>query len=267
MDLTGRTALVTGANRGIGRALTAALAAKPMARVLAGVRDPGAFEPPPPTAGAAPEIRPVRLDLSSRAAIDAAADALGPALAEVDVLVNNAGRFTGGLLEEQDAGEIYAMLQVNLVAVMHLTQRVLPGMLARGRGTIVNNTSIVGYAHMPAVTTYAASKAGVVAFSESLRRELRGTGVEVMHVVTPGVRTRMLEETDEQYGRYADTSSWDRIDPGDWARKIVGAIEAGDHILGPGGKTALAKLASRGPAGVLDAAAARMFSRQPRSAS
>jgi short-subunit dehydrogenase len=240
MDLTGRTALVTGANRGIGRALVETL-------------------------GAMPAVTPVRLDLSSRGEIDAAADALGDDLASVDVLINNAGQFTGGLLEEQDAADIYAMLQVNLVAVMHLTQRVLPGMLARGRGSIVNNTSIVGYAHMPAVTTYAASKAGVVAFSESLRRELRGTGVDVLHVVTPGVSTRMLDETDAQYGRYADTSSWDRIEPGEWARKVVAAIESGDHVLGPGGKTALAKLASRGPAGVLDTAAARSFSRRPRS--
>jgi hypothetical protein len=265
MDLTGRTALVTGANRGIGQALVETLAARPLARVLAGMRDPGAFEPPTPTAGATPEVVPVRLDLSTREDIDACADALGDDLAGVDLLVNNAGRFTGGLLEEQDTGDIYAMLQVNLVAVMHLTQRVLPGMLARGRGTIVNNTSIVGYAHMPAVTTYAASKAGVVGFSESLRRELRGTGVDVLHVVTPGVETRMLAETDAQYGRYADTSNWDRIEPDEWARKVVGAVESGDHVLGPGGKTALAKLASRGPAGLLDAAAARSFSRRPRS--
>ena len=265
MDLSGRTALVTGANRGIGRALAEALAGRPLHRLLAGVRDPARFDAlTPPPRGAA-EVRPVALDLSSRESIEEGAGALGAELGEIDVLVNNAGQFVGGLLEEQDTAAIYAMLQVNLVAVIHLTQRVLPGMLARGSGTIVNNTSIVGYAHMPAVTTYAASKAGVVGFSEALRRELRGTGVSVMHVVTPGVRTDMLEETDEQYGRYADTSSWDRIEPGQWAQKIVGAIESGDHILGPGGKTALAKLASRGPAAVLDAAAARMFSRQPRS--
>jgi uncharacterized protein len=265
MDLTARTALVTGANRGIGRAVTEALAARPMKRVLAGVRDPDAFAPFAPTAGASPDVRPVHLDLSSRQAIDDGVAALGDDLAEIDVLVNNAGQFTGGLLEEQDTERIYAMLQVNLVAVMHLTQRLLPGMLARGRGLIVNNTSIVGYAHMPAVTTYAASKAGVVGFSEALRREVHGTGVEVMHVVTPGVNTDMLDETDAQYGRYVDTSRWDRVEPSEWAARIVTAMESGDHILGPGGKTALAKLASRGPAAILDAAAARMFSRRPRS--
>jgi hypothetical protein len=259
MDLEGKTILVTGASRGLGRALVERLATEPV-RVLCGVRDPASFEP------IAGDARVVELDLGSRESIDAGLAGLGEDRARIDVLVNNAGQFVGGLLEEQDTEAIYAMLQVNLVAVMHLTQRVLPGMLARGRGVIVNNTSIVGYAHMPAVTTYAASKAGVVGFSEALRRELRGTGVGVMHVVTPGVRTDMLEETDEQYGRYADTSSWDRIEPREWAEKIAGAIESGDHILGPGGKTALAKLASRGPAAVLDAAAARMFSRRPRSA-
>ena len=85
-----------------------------------------------------------------------------------------------------------------------------------------------------------------------------------MSVFTPGVNTDMLDETDAQYGRYADTSSWDRMEPAEWAGKVVAAIESGDHILGPGGRTALAKLASRAPAAVLDVAAARMFSRQPR---
>ena len=96
----------------------------------------------------------------------------------MDLLVNNAGLMTGGLLEEQDVDEIYAMFQVNLVAVVHLTSLLLPAMLERGRGKIVNNASISGYAWFPAASTYAAAKTGVVAFSESLRRELKGTGVE-----------------------------------------------------------------------------------------
>jgi uncharacterized protein len=177
MDLTARTALVTGASRGIGRAVIEELARRPLKLVLAGVRDLETFEPVVPPPGGATEVRPVHVDLSSREAIDASADALGDQLADVDVLVNNAGQFTAGLLEEQDMADVYALMQVNLVAVAHLTHRVLPAMLRRGSGLIVNNTSIVGYAHMPAATTYAASKAGVVGLSESLRRELKGTGV------------------------------------------------------------------------------------------
>jgi uncharacterized protein len=261
MDLTGRTALVTGANRGIGRALCEALADRPLRRVLAGVRDPGAFAP---VRGGA-EVVPVALDLSSHATIDAGVDALADELPAVDLLVNNAGRMTGGLLEDQDVGEVYAMFQVNLVAVAHLTARVLPHLLAKRSGTIVNNTSISGYAAFPGASTYAASKAGVVALSESLRRELRGTGVGVLHVVTPGVDTDMLDATEAVYGRHMDTSGWEKVTPEHWAGKILDAVEADDHILGPGGKTAVAKLASRGPAFLLDAFSSRAFSRKPRT--
>jgi short-subunit dehydrogenase len=261
MDLTGRTALVTGANRGIGRAVAEALADKPLRLVLAGVRKPEDFEPI--TGGV--EVRPVRMDLASREAIEDSVTALGDDVAGVDLLVNNAGQMTGGLLEDQDMEAVYAMFQVNLVAVAHLTARLLPAMIAKGDGMVVNNASISGYASFPAATTYAASKAGVVALSESLRRELKGTGVGVLHVVTPGVNTTMLDATEEVYGKYMDTSAWDKVEPDAWASKIVAAVENDDHILGPGGKTALAKLASRGPAFLLDAFSDRMFSRQPRS--
>src|SRR3954469_11784941 len=98
MDLSHATALVTGANRGIGRAITEALAARG-ATVLAGVRDPGAFTP-------LDRVQPVEVDLSSKDAIDRAVDALP---AKPDLLVNNAGRLTGGMLEEQDLDEVYAM--------------------------------------------------------------------------------------------------------------------------------------------------------------
>jgi short-subunit dehydrogenase len=261
MELFERTALVTGASRGIGRALVEALAERPLTRVLAGVRDPDSFEP---VRGARTPVTPVRLDLSSRESIDACVDALEPELAELDLLVNNAGQMTGGLLEEQEMDAVYAMFQVNLVAVAHLTHRVLPHMLERRGGKIVNNASISGYAYFPAASTYAASKAGVVAFSESLRRELKGTGVDVLHLVTPGVDTDMLDATEEVYGRHIDTSSWEKVSPHEWAERVLKAIEDDDKVLGPGGRTAYAKLASRGPAFLVDVLSSRMFSRSPR---
>ena len=147
---------------------------------------------------------------------------------------------------------------------MHLTKLLLPGMLERGSGKVVNNASISGYAYFPAATTYAATKAGVVAFTESLRRETKGTGVTTLHLVTPGVDTDMLDETDEVYGRHIDTTTWDRQPPAEWAAKVVDAIEHDKTILGPGGKTAIAKLASRGPGFLVDGISARMFSRTPR---
>ena len=250
MKLNERTILVTGANRGIGRAIAERLAREPVAEVLLGARDPAKVEP-------LDKGRAVAVDLSSRESIEASVAAL-PA---VDVLVNNAGLMTGGLLEEQPLDDVYAMFQVNLVAVAHLTARLLPGMLERGRGLIVNNASISGYASFPAASTYAAAKAGVVALSASLRRELKPAGIEVMHLVTPGVETDMLDATRDAYGAHMRTADWPSVSAEDWADKVVEAMKRGDHIVGPGGRLALAKLASRGPAFVLDAISGRMFTR------
>ncbi|MBA3301145.1 MAG: SDR family NAD(P)-dependent oxidoreductase [Thermoleophilaceae bacterium] len=249
MRIDGQTALVTGASRGIGAAIAQALAEKG-ADVLAGVRSPGDYAGPG---------RAVRVDLSSRDENDACAAALP--LPEIDILVNNAGQMTGGLLEEQDTGEIYSMFQANLVGLTHLTARVLPSMIERGSGKIVNNASISGYAFFPAASTYAASKAGVVAFTESLHRELAGTGVSTLHLVTPGVNTDMLDATEEVYGRHMDTAEWPKVEPGEWAARVVRAIERDDRVLGPGGRLGFAKLASRGPAQLVDAISRRMFTR------
>ncbi|MGI8803977.1 MAG: SDR family NAD(P)-dependent oxidoreductase [Solirubrobacteraceae bacterium] len=262
MDLTGATCLLTGANRGIGLALAHRLAREPLATLLLGTRSPSQMPPVAAPEGGAAEIRAVRLDLSSRASIDDSWRELGDP--PIDLLINNAGQMTGGLLEEQDIERMYAMLQVNLVAVAHLTARVLPGMLERARGKIVNNASISGYAHFPAATTYAASKAGVVALTESLRRELEGTGVETLHLITPGVNTEMLDDTEAVYGRYMDTSGWEREEPGAWAEKVIAAIRSDERKLEPGGKIGWAVRASRGPTALLDMASRRMFSREPR---
>lgn len=258
MNLSGETVLITGASRGIGRALVEELATRDV-RVLAGVREPARFEPL--HVGQALEVSAVRLDLSTHDSIEAS-------LAEIDVdgigvLINNAGQFEGGRFEDQDLGRIYDLVQVNLTAMMHVTQRVLPGMLRRGRGRIVNNASIAGYVHFPGSAPYTGSKAGVVGFSESLRRELDGTGVGVTHLVTPGVDTDMMDETEAAYEPFVkDASGWGHVEPGEWAAKVVKAIESDDDVVGPGGPEALAKLASRGPGALVDFLSSRAFDRE-----
>lgn len=254
MDLSGKRAIVTGANGGLGDAFVRALADK-CDSVAAGVRRPDDYEPP------AANVTALRIDLSSRAAIDDCVAAAPEAFAGADVLVNNAGALAVGLLEELSEDEIYNALQVNLAGLIQLTRAVLPGMISRGEGTVVNNASFSGYVYFPMASVYAASKAGVVAFSEALRRELEPAGVNVMHLVTPGVDTGMLDETEQKYGEHFDTSGWEKIQPGEWAAKTVKAIEDGAAVVQPGGKTRLAILASRGPGGLLDAAALRMFRR------
>jgi short-subunit dehydrogenase len=248
MNLEGLTCLVTGASRGIGRAITDELAQRD-ARVLAAMRHP---EP-------IPGAHPVQLDLGSQDSIDSGLAAITE---DVDVLVNNAGQFTAGLLETQELDAIYAMLQVNLLGAIHLTRRLLPGMLQRGRGKIVINSSVVAYANFPAVTTYAASKAGTSGFAEALRRELAPTPVSTLHIVTGGIDTDMLDDTKRQLEpHFPGAERWDQHTPQEWAQKIVKAMEDDDQVLGPGGKAALGKLASHLPRQVLDGVVARGFKR------
>ena len=264
MDLSGGTALVTGGNRGIGRAVAEELAKRPLELLLVGMRDISKYEQIGPPPDGAREVRPVTIDLSTHETTERSCDELAE-LDRLTLLVNNAGQLTAGLLEEQELEDIYSMFQVNLLGLVHMTRRALPGMLRRGGGKIVNNASISGYAWFPAASTYSAAKTGVVAFSESLRRELKDTGVSVLHLVTPGVDTRMLDETKEAYERHMSTSGWGEMQPEEWAEKVAAAIESDDHVLGPGGRTALAKLASRGPAFLLDAVTDRAFDREPGS--
>jgi len=257
MDLSGQTVLVTGSTGGIGRALVEELAERDV-RILAGMRDIDEFDPV--SARGAREVRPVRLELSSREEIDACLSELGEQ--RVDVLVNNAGHFAGGLVERQGLDEVYEMIQVNCAALVHLTKAVLPGMLARRHGKIVNNASIAGYAHFPGAAVYSATKAAVVGFSEALRRELEESEVSVLQLVTPGVETDMLAEVREAYEPHLDdTSKLSGVEPAEWAAKIVTAIEDDDELLNPTGAERLVKLASRGPAGVLDAVLSRAFDR------
>jgi short-subunit dehydrogenase len=251
MELDGLTCLVTGANRGIGLGIARRLSQEPV-RLLLGVRDVERFVPPD-------NGEAVHVDLSSRAAIEDSLDRIGP----VDVLINNAGSFTAGLLEDQDVGDIYDVIQVNLLGPIQLTRALLPGMLERGRGKVVLNSSVVAYANFPAVTTYSASKAGLSGFAESLRRELHDTPVSTLHVVTGGIDTDMLDETKRALQpHFGDTvESWDQHSADDWGARIVQAILDDDETLGPGGKAAIGKLASHLPRFVLDSVSGGAFER------
>jgi short-subunit dehydrogenase len=246
MDLQGKTALVTGANRGIGLAIARELLDRG-AHVLAGVREPSG----------APGDE-VRLDLSSRESIEAGVAGLGERAGEVDILVNNAGVFDGGLFEEIGLDDLYELVQVNVTAPMHLTRALLPALLRRDEALVVNNASIIGAAPFPGAVAYAATKGAVVAFSESLRRELDETTVGVLELITPGIDTDMMEKVQRQLDEHADTSGWDHVEPADWAAKVADAIEAGKDKLHPSTAERLAELL---PDALLDLGAKRVFSR------
>ena len=167
MRLKDKTILITGANRGIGRALAEELAKRPV-NLLLGMRDVSSFDPI--TSTTAISIKPIKVDLSSRESIDECLGNLKNDVEDLNILINNAGQFVAGPLQEQDLTEIYSMFQVNLVGLIHLTNKLLPILLNQEEGKIVNNASIAGYAYLPFNSSYSATKAGVVAFSESLRR-------------------------------------------------------------------------------------------------
>ena len=251
MNLNRSTALVTGANRGIGRAIAGELAGRG-AEVLAGVRELDASH----AVDGGPSLSTVHMDLSSPGSIESSVEELGGR--RIDILVNNAGVFIGGLFEGQEVERIYKLLQVNLAGPIHLTRLLLPQMLERGSGKVVINSSIIGHAPFPGATTYAASKAGLVGFAQSLRRELEQTEVSVLELVTPGVDTDMMDEVKRTLEGHANGSSWGRLEPEEWAKQVADAIESDHDQLNPGGSERFAKLA---PKWLLDAAAKRGFDR------
>jgi NAD(P)-dependent dehydrogenase (short-subunit alcohol dehydrogenase family) len=255
MNLEGKTVLVTGASRGLGRALSERLAAEGGVRVLCGVRDPASFRP------IVGDVHVVELDLGSRERIEAGVAALGPERDRIDVLVNNAGLFVGGLLERQPLDDVYAMLQVNVAGVIHLTHALLPSLQRRPEAKIVNQASIVSQLHFPGISTYSATKAAIAAFTESLRRELAETSVSVLHLDTGGMDTEMLELADEQLREHMDPDRWERQDAHSWADRIVQAIADDDEVLHTGGGSRAVELLGKAPAKVLDAVAKRAFHR------
>jgi NAD(P)-dependent dehydrogenase (short-subunit alcohol dehydrogenase family) len=176
-----RTILVTGASTGIGRA-TALELARRGATVYAGVRDPAAGE------ALGPAVTPVRLDVTDREQVAAA----GRLTERLDGLVNNAGIAVTGPLEHLPLDELRRQLEVNALGALAVTQACLPALRAAG-GRIVNMSSISGRIAFPMYGPYAASKFALEALSDSLRRELRGSGVDVVVIEPGGVVTPIWE--------------------------------------------------------------------------
>lgn len=234
MKIQGQNFLITGANRGIGLAV-AKMAAKEKAHLHLVVRSQlGSLESELLGLGAA-SVKVYVADLATRPGVDKLIRDLHQ---PIDILFNNAGLLTGGLIENQELDEIYSMFQVNVNALVHLTRALIPGMVSRGRGKIINNSSVSAFMHFPCASTYAASKAAVVAFTDCIQMELQGTGVSTLCLVTPGIKTRMFDEIDVKYSKNFEipTSS---ISAETYADQIKNGILKDDTYLLPGGATAL----------------------------
>jgi short-subunit dehydrogenase len=192
MDVAGHAALVTGASLGIGRA-TALELSRRGARVWATGLESEALLELADQCGA----MVLAADLSDQRELDRLLAWAGP----VDLLVNVAGFGRYEPLAAIEHAQTLEMLAVDLAAPIRLTAALAPGMVARGHGHIVNVASIAGYVGVAREAVYSAAKGGLIAFSESVRYELAGTGVGVTVVVPAVVATSFFTRSGHAYAR------------------------------------------------------------------
>jgi NAD(P)-dependent dehydrogenase (short-subunit alcohol dehydrogenase family) len=207
MKIADTTILVTGANRGIGRALVEEALRRGAKQVYAGTRQPLAYSNG--------RITPLTLDVTNAAQIQRAVEKIE----SLDILINNAGL---ALYDElSDRAALEQSLAVNLFGPFAMIQAFLPS-LARSRGAIVNNLSLVAFAPLPVIPAYSISKAAAFSLTQSLRALLAGRGVSVHAVLTGPV------DTDMSRGLDIPKSSPESV-----ARAIFDGVENGEEEIFP----------------------------------
>ncbi|HWV55028.1 SDR family oxidoreductase [Pseudorhodoplanes sp.] len=183
MKIAGATALVTGANRGLGLAFARALVERGAARVYAGARDPGSVT--------LSEVVPIKLDVTKDEEVAAAARQAS----DVTLLINNAGiaKF-GSFLADGAIEDTREHFEVNLVGPLRMARAFAPVLAKNGGGAIVNVLSVASWINSPLLATYGASKAAAWAFTNGLRIELEGQGTQVLGLHAGFIDTDMTRE-------------------------------------------------------------------------
>jgi len=224
-ELRDVVALVTGASSGIGRAVAERLAGEG-ARLLLHGRDAARLG----EVAAATGGTPLAADLADPIAAEELAATAVAVHGRVDVLVASAGLGWSGPFVEMSELELREVVAVDLVAPLALTRALLPGMLRRGSGHLVLVGSVAGRTGVAGEAAYAAAKAGLDAFAESLRLELAGSGVDVTVVLPGAVRTPFFEHRGRPYGRRHPRP----VTPDLVADRLVAAVrEARDEVWVP----------------------------------
>lgn len=196
-DLQGKIALVTGASRGIGKAVATQLAAQGAVVIGTATSDSGAEAITEYLAASGG--KGMKLNVTEEGAVEGLIKAINEEFGPVEILINNAGITRDNLLMRMKDEEWQAIIDTNLTSIFSLSKAVLRGMMKKRYGRIVNVGSVVGSSGNAGQANYAAAKAGVIGFSKSLAREVASRGITV-NVVAPGfIDTDMTKAlSDEQ---------------------------------------------------------------------
>lgn len=226
-----RSVLITGAASGIGRAAAAEfhragarvamldVEEELLADAVGEITDSGAD---------APEVLPIVCDLKDRRTSCEAVEQVLETWGEIDVLINNAGLVMGGPFHEGDPARMHDVIEVNLYASLHLTRLVLPHMIERGSGHILNMVSSSADLGVPGFAVYAATKSGLMSFTRIVRRELAGTGIRLT-TLCPGSTTTAMTQPMIDSGKGAATLP--HHPPEFPAAAILDAVERGlEHV-------------------------------------
>jgi NADP-dependent 3-hydroxy acid dehydrogenase YdfG len=228
----GAVALVTGASAGIGTAIAEALIAKGC-RVVCAARRLDRLRALAERLG--PSCHPFELDVSDPGSTDGLCERLPEELQAVDVLVNNAGHDIGGR-ERFDLGDVEhwaGTIATNVTGLMRVTAAVIPGMVARHRGHVINIGSVSGLSVYPGGTAYNASKFAVHGFSGALRADYAGSGIRVTEIMPGTVRTDFAAARlhgDDAGGDAFYEQFDDVLAPEDIARCVVFALKQPPHV-------------------------------------
>jgi 3-hydroxy acid dehydrogenase/malonic semialdehyde reductase len=232
MDANKGTALVTGAAGGMGRAIARALIADGHKVVLAD-RDAKSLKAFAKELGA--DAFALALDVTDADSVGRLLDAIPAAFRPIDILVNNAGHDIGGRkrFDVGDADDWAAIIDTNLIGLMRVTRAVLPDMVKRNTGDIVNMSSINALRIVPDMAPYSASKAGVHMLTETIRGELAETGIRVTEI-NPGLTRTNIILTRYRGDRAQEKAYFDQfklaMEPEDIARCILFALNQPRHV-------------------------------------
>ena len=188
MQIEGKRVLVSGAGRGLGRALVTVLAEAGAGEVIAGTRKAAVREE---LKAFSPRITPVQLDVTNDADVAALAQ-MGP----VDILINNAGFAGFGNPLTMNFEDIEREIDVNYLGVLRLTRAIAPAMMARGDGVIVNVATAFAKVNLPLVGTYCATKSALLSLGQALRAYLADYGVLIITVMPTTIDTDMSSGAD-----------------------------------------------------------------------